>query len=96
MFSKAIALLLLAASAIAGPIAEGTYTITNVGSQSTARVDSAGNPIYVSSDKADPGTSEQVSPSLIIFLRIYYNHLIQISGFSKMRKTMVTPSRTYT
>jgi hypothetical protein len=64
MLSKTVALLLFAAGAIAGPIAEGTYRIINVASQSSARVYSAGDPIYVSSTLENPGPFEVVSPCL--------------------------------
>jgi hypothetical protein len=50
-------------------IPEGIYTITNVKSQSTARVDHAGSKIYVSSTKENPGPFQLVSPSLDHFLR---------------------------
>jgi hypothetical protein len=94
MFSKAIALLLLAASAFAGQMAEGTYRITNVGSHTTARVYSDGAPIYVSSDRSNPGPFELVSPSLIIFFEYTITDLLQTSGLSKVLTKMVTLSKT--
>jgi hypothetical protein len=63
MFSKAVALLLFATSTIAGPIAAGTYRITNVGSGSSARVYNAGDKITVSSSNIDPGPFGLVSLS---------------------------------
>jgi hypothetical protein len=64
MFSKAVAFLLFAACAIAGSIPDGTYVITNVASQSTARVYNPGSEIYVSSTRENPGPFQMVSPSL--------------------------------
>ena len=70
MFSKVIALLLLATCTIARRIPEGTYQITNLASLSAARVGNTGGPLCVSSEE-DPDQYALVSPRVsVIFLQI--------------------------
>ena len=66
MLSKAISLLVLAACVFAGPpTADGIYyQITNVATQTTARVDDSGGPIYVPNTNSDPGPFQEVSANI--------------------------------
>ncbi|KAF8810382.1 hypothetical protein BYT27DRAFT_7186593 [Phlegmacium glaucopus] len=64
MFSKYVAILSFAASAIAGVVTPGTYRIVNVASGSTVRAYYAPGPLFVSSTRENAGWFELVSPSL--------------------------------
>ena len=78
MLSKYATLLAFAVSAIAGAIEPGSYRITNVASQSTARVcGPIDSPIYVSSTGECDGLFEIVSLGLCLCFGIYSNYLPQ-------------------